>query len=354
MRILHIAYYSFKKEFKSSIVMMIIFPIALIAILGNSLKSDFSGGISYQENIEVYADNKGSYQEIDNFIKGSEAFRNKINIMKANSNKKAILDLENKKYDAYIHIDHKNMLKLHVKADKINSFDYSIIKNFVYSYAEDLSSKGYKNSNKNTISTINFSNQSFSYYSVTMLVMIILYGTIYGINIISTDRNKNIRERIGSLPIKQSNMVLGKMMGLVLVIILDASIVFLFSKFTYGIDQGNNYIAVLAVIFLYSFFAVGLGMCIELIISSKEVSKYIVEILIPIFTILSGGYVSRRILGDKLTEFSIFSPSYAAQNIIFNAIYGLSINTKMFYIELITLDVILGTLVLVLARRRLT
>lgn len=95
-------------------------------------------------------------------------------------------------------------------------------------------------------------------------------------------------------------------------------------------------------------------MCIELIISSKEVSKYIVEILIPIFTILSGGYVSRRILGDKLTEFSMFSPSYAAQNIIFNAIYALNIGTKMFYIELIILDLILGTLVLILARRRLT
>ncbi|URZ18268.1 ABC transporter permease [Clostridium felsineum] len=354
MRVLHIAYYTFRKKFKASILPIVIFPIILIGILGISLKSEYIGSMNYHENIELFSYNKSVYKDINDFIKNDMFFKDKINMSKVNYIEKGTYDLKNRKCDGYVVIDNNNNIKLYLRETAEGTFNTLIIKNFVHNVTEKLKSKGYKDNSDLAIKKINVVTSSIDYYAVTMLVMITLYGATYGFKVIHEDMNKEIKGRIESLPIKQNNIVFGKMLGLVAMLMVDLVIVCLASKFIYGANLGSNYSVIISVIFLYSLLAISLGMFLQLLFLDIEISNYIIQIVTPIFTILSGGYMRISALGENLTKLSFLSPSYAAQNIIFGSRYGFNLEIKKYYIELIVLDVILVLLISILSRRRLS
>lgn len=351
MRILHIAYYTIKQKFKYGIVMMIIFPLILIGGIGNSLKEIYKGGNVYSEYVDVLASNRNDYASITRYLKSNSAFKDKIIIKKVNSQKSGTDNLKNGKIDAYICIKNKNDIKLYLK-EKIDDSSDSIVRSFVYAYKASLiEGKHTYNIPVKKIYVNNVKDSAIEYYSVTMLVMIILYGAEFGIKAAANDMEKSIEPRVKSLPIEPYTVIIGRILGLVAIMVIDGLAIIIAAKFIYKTDWGNNYALISFVIVSFSTFAVTLGICFQLIFRNNRVSSYIVQVLVPIFTILSGGYMDRRFLGDSLRRIGVISPSYAAQNLIFHSVYGGEANVQGFCLEIIILDVVLLGMIFILARR---
>lgn len=334
MRILHIAYYTFKRKFVGSIPPMIILPLVLIFILGNSLKllySPINDGDS--STVAVYSTNAHEFKSIESFLKGNESFRKYIKIVKANQKEKAMDELKEGKYNAFIDVENRE-----VYSNAINTVDASLIQSFIKTYNFS-GNKNIQSSNiKNMYNSANRRMNAIGYYSVTMLVMIILYGAEHGIDSVNDDEgmiNKTI-----SLPMRREKMIIGRNVGAIIVMVVSSIIIIVFSKFVYETYFGSNYFLLMLNVILFSFLSVNLGSAICLIVKDGETASYIIQTLVIIFTFLGGGYFTTEFFNANLQKISFLSPNYAEQNILFEIIYGYGKNVTEFYLQIVVLSLI--------------
>lgn len=347
MRILHIAYYTFKRKFKNCIPPLILLPLVLIPILGNSLKMLYEPSRSFTDTVAVYSSDFKEYQSVSDFLKKNEKSNKHIKVTWVKQKEKALAALKDGKYYGVFDVKDK---KLYVDEEDVK--DTSLIQLFISSYNfsgnKVIKDSSVKNINSNSN---NRKPSAMDYYAVTMLVMIMWYGGEYGIDIISDDRD--IINRTVSLPMAKEKIVIGKMLGTVTMMFFVSIVIIVFSKFVYKAYWGNNYILLTLVMLLFSFLTVNAGMAICLITKDRGTAGYITETLVVVFTFLSGGYLTTRMFSADLERLSILSPSYAEQSIIFKIIYGYGENLKIFYLEIIVLALLMFGITMLLARRRI-
>lgn len=334
MRILHIAYYTFKRKFVGSIPSMIILPLVLIFILGNSLEifySSINDGDS--STFAVYSTNAHEFKSIEDFLKGNKNFRKYIKIVKVNQKEKAMNELKERKYNAFIDVESRK-----VYSNAINTVETSLIQSFIKTYNFSGNKNIQPNNIKNVYNSANRRMNAIGYYSVTMLVMIILYGAEHGIDSVNDDEgmiNKTI-----SLPMRREKMIIGRNLGAILVMLVSSIIIIVFSKFVYGTYFGSNYFLLILNVILFLFFSVNLGSAICLIVKDGETASYIIQTLAIVFTFLGGGYVTTELFSANLKKISFLSTNYAEQNILFEIIYGYGKNVTEFYLQIIVLSLI--------------
>lgn len=345
MRILHIAYYTFKRKFVGSIPPMIILPLVLIFILGNSLQI-FYRPISESDSstLAVYSKNDNQFRSIENFLKGNKSFRKYIKIVKVNKKEKAINELKEGRYSAFIDVESKM-----VYSNTINTIDTSLIQSFIKTY-NFLGNKNIQSSNiKNMYNSANRRMDAIGYYSITMLVMIILYGAEHGIDSVNDD--EGMLNKTMSLPMRREKIIIGRNLGAILVMLISSIIIIVFSKFAYGAYLGSNYFLLMLNVILFVFFSVNLGSAICLIVKDGETASYIIQTLVIIFTFLSGGYFTTQLFSANLKKISFLSPNYAEQNILFEIIYGYGKNVTGFYLQIIVLSLIVFGITVLYGRK---
>ncbi|MFL0250157.1 ABC transporter permease [Clostridium neuense] len=349
MRILHIAYYVFKKEFKSCVPQMIFLPLILILILGNSLNIMHEGNIKFNECVVVYSSSDKEFQAIDGFLKKNGDFSKEIKLVRVKQRKEAVEGLKEGQYNGFIEIKNKGNIKLYIDSEK--NADESLITTFINAY----NFSGNTIINDNSIKSVKITsnkriNSAINYYSVTMLIMIILYSAEYGIGLISEE--EEIINRTAGLPVKREKIIIGKMLGVIMMMFLVVVIIIAISRVFYKAYWGENYVSLMFPIILFSFLAVNFGMATCLIVRDGATASYIIQTFAIIFTLLGGGYIPTSFFSQGLRKMSIFSPSYAEQNIVFKIIYGYGQNIGLFYLELIALATLLFGISMLLTRRR--
>jgi ABC-2 type transport system permease protein len=345
---------------KSGIIKVIFFTLLLILILGNSLKIAYEPMSFDHQNICVYSNNQKNIHDFQNFIMSNKVYKNKIKIVQVKSKEIGINNVEKGINDGYIELDNsRTMYPAQVKNLYIyysNDFDVSMIKNAIESYKYSGVLKGSKNMNMIQENPVNLENKrqsSTGYYSVTMLLMIMLYCSRYGVDIVNEDNNRNMIGRIKSLPMNPAKRIIGKIIGSVSVIFSQAMCIIIFTKFVYKVNWGDNMMNIIFIILLFSFFSVCLGTFIGSVVKELVVTDYIINMAVPFFTLISGGYVGNMFLSDTINNISFLSPSYAAENIIFKNIYGYGMDVSGFYIELIIISILLFSITLVFGRRNI-
>ncbi len=361
MNVLRIAYYTAKRQLKnkSGIISVIFFTLLLILVLGNSLKIAYEPMSFDKQSICIYSNNQKNIDDFQNFLKANEAYKDRINIIEVKSREIGINDVRKKINDAYIELGNsKGESSPQVKNLYVyysNNFDVSMIKSAIdsYKYDEDVTGKVKNDIIQNN--PLNFQGKkatSTGYYAVTMTLMIMLYCSQYGVDIVNGDKNKNMLGRIKSLPIDTIEHMIGKILGSVSVIFFQATCILIFSKFIYKVNLGNNIINLIPIILLFSFFTVSLGTFIGSVIKDIVVIDYIINLAVPFWTIISGGYVGNMFLSDSINNISFLSPSSAAKNIILKNIYGYGMDVSGFYIELILASILFFLITIVLGRRK--
>jgi len=132
---------------------------------------------------------------------------------------------------------------------------------------------------------------ALQYYSVSILVMFILYSGMSAALSFLSDRSNHTLPRMMSQPLASQTIVLGKIIGNIAVAICQAVVIIAVTKWIYGVNWGNRWGMLAAVIILLTACAMALSIVLLARARSVKGLQSTFMILIIAMTALSGGFV---------------------------------------------------------------
>lgn len=342
MNIIYLILKEIKQSFrdKKNMSMMILFPIVLIIVLGSALNSAFSNELTIETPKVLYKIESASQDAIElkrNFIDKGKDFN--IEFIEAESIDKAKNDLINtNKYASFLEMKEENKIVLYTNDRETMSAGLveSILGTFVQKYnavaeiakvnprliGEIVSDN---NAEFTQISSVNKTRKpsSMDYYAVTMLTLIIMYGSNTGLYGIAGERSSKTRDRILSGPVKKYEFLTGKTLGGIFVTALQVLVVIAVSKYILKANWGDDiftvFLTVLSLIVMSISFGVGLGFIFE----NTNAASGILNFVIPIIAFLAGAYVPIDGIENKVFQaITYLSPVKWTNKAIFRVIYN--------------------------------
>lgn len=347
MNIITIALVDMKRVLrdKKTLMYMLLLPIILISILGTALGSVFSVNSLEKINVGYINEDKGDLSKsFDEFLEYKE-IKEILNYKKIVSLEEGQNLLEDKKISAIVHItkDYSKTLKennetlIEIIGIDSGSFSYTVVKNVIESYIEYANSymaisnieakkvefKKYDIIKNESIETKGNMPRAIDYYAVTMMVMIILYGSSYGTQFMVELKSLPIGKRISAAPINAREMVIGKALAAIMSMSFQVLALIGFSKYVYKANFGEDMKTILFICFTLIVFSITLGVVLTSIFDNELLANKVLGLLIPISTLLSGGYFKISMSDSSIltSKMMYLSPSYLAQRALFSSIY---------------------------------
>lgn len=299
MRIFNIMLKEIKGNIRSSktILMMVLFPIVLMSILGLAFSNTFNSDYKISGISVIYTDN-GSKEISDgfkNFVESSKKIG--IKFYEIKNTDEGINDIKNAKYTAYIVLKGNNMT--FYKNDR-NFLDTgiveSILKIFVDRYnaittiaRENPASipkiTSYNDYNFTEVVSLDRERQPSSndYYSVTILTLIVLYGSMSGIYSIGGERTKKTGNRILISPARKYEILTGKVLGV-------SFLVFLYSRYILKAYWGTDIFTIFLIVISEIIFSISLGICMGFLIKNSSAAPGVINVIVPFIAFLGGSY----------------------------------------------------------------
>lgn len=161
---------------------------------------------------------------------------------------------------------------------------------------------------------------AMAYYAVTMLVMIGMYGTMYGAFGMSENTRQPVGLRVKASPIRTGELYTGVVLANVATIFTGSLVIMAFTHFFYGVNWGSNLPLVLLIAFLNALLTIGLGTMAMMLIQDENRVSAVLNIFVVASTFLAGGYFKIS-LPRSIGWVQYLSPNYLAQTAFFNTIY---------------------------------
>lgn len=359
---------------KKTLLSMILFPMILIIILGSALKSAFSvEDLGKTTVCYLNSDNKEASKSFDEFLKNKQIkeILDVKNVKTYNEGKKLVND---NKATAMIYIDsnytenyqNDKKNKIQIYQNEKSTVRNGIVKSVIDSYNDAANTimttakltKGrpsYVESNnvkENYISVEGKTPRAIDYYSVTMLILILMYGANYGASEIQNLYYDHIGKRIKSTGTRTFEHLVGVVFGVIFTLLIQALVLVVFTKYAYGANWGDNPFIIVGVMAAMSIFSTSMGILFMSFTGDDKKASGLIGVITPILTIISGGYFKIPGLSDGVLAKSI--PNGMAQSALFNSVYGGSISDAWQSVGIIIImaAVMLGVSSLV-ARRKL-
>lgn len=346
MNILNIAYYTFKRHMRDTktLIMMIVLPIISILILGTALSGAYSPQIGKTAVCYLNEDSGEASEKFNEFLNIKE-IKDMLDIKKVTSYEEGVRLIKDRKAVSLIYIQkgYSNSIKEGKKANIIvyqsqyRNFRTSIVKNIIDSFTSGANTveAAYKvgagnivYNSESSIEEVPISIEgtiprAIDYYSVTMLVMIIMYGSMYGCYMMAEDFLYKTHIRLKSAPVKSYENYIGKGLGTIGALILNIIVIIAVSKYVFKANWGNDIGTVFLICVILSFLSIGLGIMGYELTNDESKMSTVLSFLVPLFTFISGGYAKfSGIEGTWFEKISFLSPNTLAQRAIFNTIYG--------------------------------
>ncbi|MFL0250163.1 ABC transporter permease [Clostridium neuense] len=357
------------------LLMMMLLPIVLILILGSALKNASNFSVEDAGKTEVCYLNKDSGEaskSFDNFLKNNEIKKLlKIKSVSSYADGKKLVD--DGTVSAMLYIDHSythnftndKKSKIQIYENEKSTLRNEIVKSIVDSYNDAAntimttskitrSRTNYvesSNISENYISVDGKSPRAIDYYSVTMLVMILMYGANYGASEIQNLFYDRIGKRIKGTGITTFQHLIGVVFGAIFTLLLQALVLVLFTKYAYGSNWGSNPLIVVGVMGAMSIFTTSMGILFMSFTGDDKKASALISIVTPIFTFVSGGYFKVGLSDSPIVK---YVPNQLAQSALFNSIYGGSIaeaQKSILIIIIMSIVILIGASVF--ARRKL-
>lgn len=188
---------------------------------------------------------------------------------------------------------------------------------------------------------------AMGYYSIAMILMLLLYGQEYGIFMASEDYLGTLGNRMRLSAVKPYVQYIGKGLGLSLVTFVQGVILLLFTKYVYGVDWGNHIKVVILTLFILSILVTLLGLMLVIITRSIEKAQSLSNFITLGGTFIVGGFVI-----VDFGSLAYLSPSYYAKTALFNVVYGNQVEQALLNIGVMILICVGCVLVSMVASRR--
>jgi len=193
---------------------------------------------------------------------------------------------------------------------------------------------------------------AMDYYAVTMLVMILLYTGMNGMDLFGKSLLGDTGSRVRLSPISGPALVGGLLAASTVTSFLQGMVTFIFSGVVYGVYWGQRIPLVLLTLFAVVLFSQAL--CITLVLLLRRYGPVMgaAQALFFVMTFVSKGY-SKIPFGVAEKVFA-YAPNALAHTVIFGAVYGGNEQKMMFSLALLfAMGAVLFVLAFILGRRRL-
>jgi len=339
MKIIRIAFKFIKQNLQRPLgfVLLTLGPIVLMFILGQAFASIFYKAPDALNIRMVYysAEQGVLYQSFREFLRGVESFA--VTGEETKEEKAALQMIQEGKYQALVILDEKHkQLTLTVNDNSgiragiiegmLNSFIdrlnfYSVLIRYV---PETLTANSnFPQKNFITHTALNGTRQprAIDYFGITILTMGMLFGSFIGAYGITRERSLRTLNRIYAAPVSRLEFLTGTSLGALVLLVLQASLVFLAGKYLMNIYYGEKILTVLTLLVVMGFFSLAMGTGMAGMFNDNKTSDALLNTLIPLFLFLGGGYMR---LPDTpfFNVASRFSPVYWINKALFEAVYS--------------------------------
>ncbi|NUU60973.1 ABC transporter permease [Paenibacillus agri] len=127
------------------------------------------------------------------------------------------------------------------------------------------------------------------FYAVSMLLMFLLYcGLTVNISLFN-EKEEHTLFRLNSMPVKGSQLFIGKMLGVGTVSIVQCSAIILLSHWLYGVYWGNRPVLLILFCLLMIIASMTLSIVVSMFFKSGASARSVITVLTVCMTFLSGG-----------------------------------------------------------------
>lgn len=346
MKMLSIAYYHLVSNFrdKKELMLVIVSPILLIFILGNAL-----GGTMDQEPFQLslgiyYEEASGVSQGLDHYL-GQASKAMDLSTLAYDS----LDDLKDKIIDGdvdagiVVYGDQtvevlgapNRTIASNVGLKLVENFDAYLVTQSIQEEEniDILEGKTY-GVKENFVDFEGRSPTATDYYAITMLAMFMMYGAAYGAYAIRSNYLEIRGQRIRVSTVKFYQHFIGLALGTVATISLSGLTVVYFAKYAFGAHYGDNMAFVIFVVVSFAIFSAGFGMVVAVAFKDRNKGSNIINVLIPVFTLISGGFVALPAQG-LIGQLQNFTPNHHLHQILIH--YAFKTSHEAVVTSLITL-----------------
>ena len=194
--------------------------------------------------------------------------------------------------------------------------------------------------------------KAIDYYAVTMLVMILLYTGINGMELFSKGLLSDTGGRMMTAPVTRTALIGGMLAASTVTSFMQGMVTFIFSGVVYGVYWGENIPVILLTLFAIVLFSQSLCIFLTMLLRSEGMVTGATQSLFFIMTFVSKGYA--KINFGELEKIFQYAPNAMAHTIIFGSIYGGNeAKSAVYLFALFALCAILSILAFICGRRRL-
>ncbi|MCG7377902.1 ABC transporter permease [Paenibacillus sp. ACRSA] len=320
---------SMKRKLQNPVVFVnyILLPLLLILILGNALSGVFQSEnqeakhslIPQISTVVVNEDDGEVGKNVVAFLTSS-ANEEMFNIQMQTSSEMAMEMLESGQVEQYIylpsdltmdyeahqignitvygkdnHIEKVNITDLALSAygDGYMAMEIASAsnQNIVYShqYSNMLIASG--ETDQASVSSSGSSISAMSYYGVTMLVLILVYGLANTMNFVQEEYSEALGDRYLVTPISKTALILGQFQTGVTISIMQGVVIVVCAKLFFDVSYGDSIMFVLFIILAGAIFFNALGLLLGVIARRIKQVDGLVTVLIPVMTFVGGGFV---------------------------------------------------------------
>lgn len=320
-------------------IWLIIFPIAMILILGSVLSNNFNSAPTKNEKVHVtyQIQDRGNSlpKTFDQFA--SQTNNKTIQFSKVFSANKALDEVKQGHKTAYANVT-KNKITMYsanpdvlqsaVLSGYLNGFlneytvDNAIIKNGgnPSDVVQDVKLK------KSAVQTGNNKHEklptSFQYYSLSIIAMICILTMQAGSEIFSGEKNRHTLSRIFFSPVNRFSMIISSFFEMLMMRIAAIAVLMVICNHFFGVDWGPHPIWVFLNYFALLFFAMMVGITIDLLSNSSPSVSIITNILAQVIVFMGGSYFP---VGQSQ---AMLSPLGWTMNAVRDAVYNDSLITN--------------------------
>lgn len=292
---------------KSNIIYMLALPIFLITVLGLALGGSMSQKIQIDDmKIGYQVTEQSLKQPFEAFIKEVEtdtfAFEKVISI---SDSKEAV---KNGDLTAIVEVD-QDGLHLYYR-EQLGEFSKAVIEGYMEGFTGELQltqtlyqvapeKMGTNQSvSKETTSGITTagiagkeSESAIQYYSITIITMMMMYGMLYGAQILASEKRSHTLNRILMTPVTRGQLFTGKLLGCITIQSIFIALTMLYSNLAFQMNWGYYWFIVFCLFTLEMICAIAIGLFVDGITGGNlKGLPGILSIVITIFAAVGGAY----------------------------------------------------------------
>ena len=317
--------------------MMILFPIVLIVILGSALSGAFDNTIKLDDTRVLYT--LESNNGLSQYFKEFTAHGKELGIIFEETSDKnmGIESVRDVTYSCFILFE-KDTGRVRFYKNARYNFEAGFVEGYVDAFVKRYNvfaeiaesnpaalEKVMAETGSEYVRTVSLDTKkrprSIDYYSITMLTLILMYASLTGMWGIKTEQSLKTGNRILQSPVRKYEILTGKVIGGILVTIVQAVIVIIFSKYVMNANWGSDIPTIMALVMAQSVMTISIGTGIAYLIPNEGAASGIINTIIPVLVLFGGGYTPMEMMGETMAKLSVISPVRWINSALLRIIY---------------------------------